>query len=117
LQGVSEEACLRSSLSRAYYYVFNIALIRAKRNGFVSIRNESTHSQLWRLYSGSPEPECISLGQIALRLKEKRERADYKAVYLRIEEDVPEVLKDVQDFTSRLTKLPYRHPNPSSVRQ
>jgi uncharacterized protein (UPF0332 family) len=112
-----EEACLRTSLSRAYYYVFNIALIRAERNGFVSIRNESTHSQLWRLYNRSPEPECISLGQIALRLKEKRERADYKAVYLRIEEDVPEVLKDVQDFSSRLTKLPYRHPNPSSVRQ
>jgi len=117
LAGRKEEACLRSSLSRAYYYVFNIALIRAERNGFVSLRNESTHSQLWRLYSKSSEPACISLGQIALRLKEKRERADYKAVYLRIEEDVPEVLKDVEDFASRLTKLHHRHPNPSSVRQ
>ncbi len=117
LGGRKEEACLRSSLSRAYHYVFNIALIRAERNGFVSVRNESTHNQLWRLFSKSPEPECIWLGQIALRLKEKRERADYKAVYPRIEEDVPEVLKDVQEFTSRLTKLHYRHPNPSSVRQ
>src|ERR1017187_1540549 len=116
LAGRKEEACLRSSLSRAYYYVFNIALIRAERNGFILARNESTHNQLWRLYSKSPEPDCISLGQIALRLKEKRERADYKPVYRRIEEDVPEVLKDVQDFTSRLAKLPLRHPNPSSVR-
>src|SRR6266700_226997 len=76
-----EEACLRTSLSRAYYYVYNLALSRAERNGFVSVQGESTHGQLWRLFGESPEPECINLGQISLRLKEKRERAEYKPVY------------------------------------
>jgi hypothetical protein len=112
-----EEACLRSSLSRAYYYVYNLALTRAERNGFVSVQGESTHGQLWRLYSQSPEPECIYLGQIALRLKEKREKADYRSVYRRIEEEVPQVLSEALDFAARLGRLAPRHPNPASVRR
>jgi hypothetical protein len=112
-----EEACLRSSLSRAYYYVYNLALTRAEQNGFISVQGESTHGQLWRLFSRSPEPECINLGQIALRLKEKRARADYKPVYRRIEEDVAPVLADVQDFAARLGRLAPRHPNPGSMRR
>jgi hypothetical protein len=112
-----EEACLRSSLSRAYYYVYNLALTRAERNGFISVQGESTHGQLWRLFSQSPEPECINLGQIALRLKEKREKADYKPVYRRIEEEVPQVLAEAQDFAARLGRLAPRHPNPGSVRR
>ena len=67
-----DEACLRSSLSRAYYYVYHLALNRAERNGFVFLQGESTHGQLWRLFNKSPEPECINLGQIALRLTIKR---------------------------------------------
>jgi uncharacterized protein (UPF0332 family) len=112
-----EEACLRSSLSRAYYYVYNLALARAELNGFVSAQGESTHTQLWRLFSRSPEPDCIYLGQIALRLKEKREKADYGPVYRRIEEEVSGVLSEAQDFAARLGRLPQRHPNPASVRR
>jgi uncharacterized protein (UPF0332 family) len=111
-----EEACLRSSLSRACYYTFHIARIRAKRNGFAPVKNESTHNRLWRLYSKSPESECILLGQMALRLKEKRERADYERIYKRIDEEAPEVLRDVQDF-ARLARLRARHPSPLSVRE
>jgi uncharacterized protein (UPF0332 family) len=113
----NEEACLRSSLSRAYYCVYNLARTRAERNGFVSVQGESIHGQLWRLFSQSPEPECIYLGQIALRLKEKREKADYKPVYHRIEEEVPQVLSEAQDFAARLERLAPRHPNPASVRR
>jgi hypothetical protein len=112
-----EEACLRTSLSRAYYYIYNLALIRAERNGFVSVQGESTHGQLWRLFSQSPEPECIYLGQIALRLKEKREKADYRPVYRRVEEEVPQVLLEAQDFAARLGRLAPRHPKPLSVRR
>src|ERR1035438_3259427 len=100
-----EEACLRSSLSRAYYYVYNLARARAERNGFVPGPGESTHSQLWRLFSQSPEPECIFLGQIALRLKQKREKADYEPVYRRIGEEVPGVIGNAQDFAARLGRL------------
>jgi len=111
-----KEACQRSSVSRAYYYVYNIALARAERNGFKVIQGESTHAQLWRLYSASPEAQCSYLGQIALRLKEKRERADYRPLYPRIHEEVKGVLEDAQEFALRLDKLPPRFPNPKSVR-
>ena len=112
-----EEACLRSSLSRMYYYVYNIALERAKRNGFKAVSGESTHGQLWRLYSKSPEPRCVSLGQIALRLKEKREKADYDPSFLRIEEEVPLALQDALYFADILQKLAQRFPDPESVRR
>ena len=113
----TEESCLRSSLSRAYYFVYNLALRRAERNGFVPLQGESSHIQLWRLFSKSPEPECITLGQIAIRLKERRERADYKSTYARLQEEVPLVLRDAEDFAERLGRLAERHPNPQSVRQ
>ena len=64
-----EESCLRTSLSRAYYYVFHIAMARAERNGFELRPGESTHNQLWRLYITNPEPQCVKLAQIAQRLK------------------------------------------------
>ena len=112
-----EEECLRSSLSRAYYCIYNLALRRAEQNGFQRKQGESTHAQLWRLFSGSPESECIRLGQIAIRLKDKRERADYETHYRRIDEEVQQVLSDARSFVDKLGKLAPRHPNPNSVRQ
>lgn len=109
-----EEACLRSCLSRAYLLRLQSC---PEQNGFVSVQGESPHGQLWRLFSKSPEPECINLGQIALRLKEKRERADYKPVYRRIQEDVVPVLADAQDFAARLGRLAARHPNLGGMRR
>lgn len=112
-----DEARLRSALSRAYYYVYHLALNRAKLNGFAPRAGESTHMQLWRLFELSPEPECMSLGHVALRLKEKRERADYEPVYRRLEDEVLPILEDAQEFAVRLGKLPQRHPDPKSQRQ
>jgi len=113
----TEESFLRTSLSRAYYYVFHLAMDRATKNGFTLIRGEASHYQLWRLYNSNPEPQCVKLAQIAQRLKEKRERADYNPSYYRISEDLPSVLADAQDFANRLNSLDARHPNPASVRQ
>jgi len=111
------EACCRSSLSRAYYYVYNIALARASQNGYVRREGESSHSQLWRVYNLSPEQECIRLGQIGLRLKAKREQADYDRNYPRVEDELPGLLNEAQEFAARLANLPIRFPNPASMRQ
>lgn len=113
----TDEASLRSALSRAYYYVFHLALTRAEANSFKPISGEGTHTQLWRLFKENPEPTCWKLAEIAGRLKEKRERADYQQYFARIEEEVPALLSDAHDFAARLDKLPARHPNPASVRQ
>ena len=113
----SDEASLRSALSRAYYYVYHLALERAEANDFKPIHGEGTHTQLWRLFILSPEPACKQLAILAGRLKEKRERADYNKNFSRIEEEVPEVLLDAHNFAAQLEKLPTRHPNQASLRR
>lgn len=112
-----EESALRSALSRAYYYVFHLALQRAQSNGFAFSDAEGTHKQLWRIFKLSPEPDCQKLGEIAGRLKEKRRRADYEEHYRRLVDEIPVMLTDAQDFAARLQRLNPRHPNPASVRQ
>jgi hypothetical protein len=112
-----EESALRSAISRTYYYVYHLALQRAQANGFAAVSGEAIQKQLWRVFNGSPEPDCRRLAVIAGRLKEKRERADYNDNYKRLAEEVPETLADAQDFEGLLQRLDPRHPNPASVRQ
>jgi hypothetical protein len=111
-----DQASLRSALSRAYYYVFHLALKRAQANDFAFVAG-GMHTQLWRVFSESPEPDCRKLGAIASRLKRRRERADYDDVFARADEEIPGTLADTQDFATLLVKLPARHPNPKSMRQ
>jgi uncharacterized protein (UPF0332 family) len=112
-----EESAQRSALSRAYYYVYHLALQRARANGFTRLDGESTHKQLWRNFNDSPEPDCRKLAELAGRLKQKRERADYDDQYMRLAEEIPEMLLDAQNFAARLQRLNPRHPNPASIRQ
>lgn len=113
----SDEASLRSAIRRAYYFIYHLALKRAQDNDFKPISGEATHTQLWRVFSASPEPDCQRLATIAGRMKEKRERADYRNYYARIDEEIPAMLADAEDFADRLRRLPLRHPNAKSQRQ
>jgi hypothetical protein len=107
-----EEACLRSSLSRAYYYVYHLALKRAQDNDFTLKLDEGTHHQLWAIYSGNPEPDCQRLATIANRMRDRRVRADYWDSFARIAEEVSGTLSDAADFENVLRRLPERHPKP-----
>lgn len=113
----ADEASLRSAISRAYYYVYHLAMARAEANSFKPVGGEGTHTQLWRLFSMSPEPDCQRLARIARRLKAQRERADYENYFARVVEEVPALLEDVQEFVGLLARLHPRHPSPSSMRQ
>ena len=113
----ADEAAHRSAISRAYYYVYHLAMARAVTNGFQIYAGEGTHQQLWRNYSGSPDPDCKKLAEIAKRLKGKREQADYEKVYPRINEEVAAVINYAQDFANRLRVLPLRFSNPAGIRQ
>jgi uncharacterized protein (UPF0332 family) len=113
----TDEGSLRSAISRAYYYVYHLALKRAEDNDFKALPGEGTHTQLWRVFSACPEPDCRKLAAIGARLKEKRERADYNPHFVRVQDEVPDLLTDARDFAARLGRLPARHPNPGSRRQ
>jgi uncharacterized protein (UPF0332 family) len=112
-----DEAALRTSISRAYYYVYHLALKRAETNNFRAQRGEPSHVQLWRVFSENPDAECRRLGDLGSRLKENRRRADYDTVFVRAADDVPTILSDARDFALRLSRLPARLPNPASQRQ
>ncbi len=112
----TDEASLRSAISRAYYYVFHLALKRAQANDFTFVTG-GMHTQLWRVFKESPEPDCRKLGEIASRLKRQRERADYDSIFARVDEEIPGMLADARDFSTLLVKLPARHPNPKAMRQ
>ena len=117
LAAQADEAFRRSAISRAYYYIYHLALTRAVDNGFQMIAGEATHKQLWRNYSESPEYGCKQLAVIANRLKEKRERADYNKFYPRIDDEINALINDAKDFAARLVLLPARFPDPDQVRQ
>ena len=112
-----DEASLRSAISRAYYYVYHLALQRAQNNDYRPRPGEGTHAQLWRLFISSPEPDCQRLAAIATRLKEKRQRADYENHYARVGEEVPQLLDDARRFAALLSTLAPRHPNTASTRR
>jgi len=104
------ESFKRTGVGRAYYYVFHLARKRILENGFFVVAGVDSHKQVWEKFSGSSELDCQKLGEIAKRLKEKRERADYKDAYPRIGEDAEQVLADARDFASRLGRLSPRLP-------
>jgi uncharacterized protein (UPF0332 family) len=110
------EGSLRSAISRAYYYVYHLALKRAQTNGLIFVQG-GMHAQLWRVFSESPDPDCRKLGTIAGRLKKLRDRADYEPSFPRVQEEIPYTLADARDFATLLVKVPVRLPNPKSVRQ
>src|ERR1700721_4134749 len=58
-----DEAALRSAISRAYYYVYHLALDRAEKNDFTPVLG-GAHVQLWRFFGGSPDPTCRRLGDL-----------------------------------------------------
>ena len=99
----TDEASLRSAISRAYYYVYHLALKRAQANNFEFVKG-GMHTQLWRVFSESPELDCKMLGTITSRMMERRTRADYNNIFTRISEEVPDTLADAQSFAVLFSK-------------
>lgn len=104
------EARFRSSISRAYYFVYHIAKQRLLDNQFVFPDRKDAHAQVWEKYSAFPHHECAKLAEIAKRLKEKREKADYDDLFPRVDKDAAEALKMAYDFSRRLSQLDTRYP-------
>jgi uncharacterized protein (UPF0332 family) len=113
----ADEASRRSAVSRAYYYVYNLASARAYLNGFRPARGRGFHEQLWALYEDVPVLECKELSIAGDRMKRRRRKADYEAVYLRLEEEAAEMLVDARAFAEKLARVEARHPNPAGQRQ
>ena len=117
LSANKDEASLRSAVSRAYYYVYHLALARAESNGYNPTRESGSHIDMWRVYLGNPVSECLKLGSIGERMRKRRSDADYRQTFPRLEEEVRGVLADAEQFADSLSKLDLRHPKQSSQRR
>jgi hypothetical protein len=100
----ADECYLRTSISRAYYYVFHLGRKRVEDNGFTLLRADK-HKQVWDKFNEFPDHRCRKLAETAKRLKEKRESADYDHYYPRIANDAPAVLALAAQFATDLANL------------
>ena len=79
---LKSEAVLRTSISRAYYAAFCVA-----RNRLAHEEQKDPdkiiykHSKVWKAYKNSSNKGSQSIGKIGVRLKRKRENADYQNTF------------------------------------
>lgn len=112
LQKVQDEASLRTAISRAYYFVYNVALNRPAVSQYRFDPKAPAHEQLWALYTRNLG-NCKLLAETAVRLKMKRVKADYQNFsYPRVADDLVGVLMDAQKCANILSALDEDYPKP-----
>ncbi|HEX3438097.1 MAG TPA: hypothetical protein VHT24_15115 [Pseudacidobacterium sp.] len=106
----TEEYCLRTAVSRAYYYIFHLARQRIIDNRFPISRDGYSHKQIWEKFENDPDPRCQKLYTTAKKIHDKRKQADYDIPYPRIEGEFPAVIELAQRFAQELANLDQRLP-------
>lgn len=77
----SDEESQRSSISRAYYAIMNQCKDRLIQNRHPITPKKRTHQQTWDGFNGSKDLRCKRIASWAVRIKEKREEADYDTTF------------------------------------
>lgn len=116
LSGHADECYLRTSISRAYYYIYHLGRHRLEENLFLLFKGDA-HKQVWEKFSNSPDHRCRKLAETAKRLKEKREMADYEPLYPRIAEDALVVVTLATQFADELAHLDAQLPRNAGIRR
>jgi uncharacterized protein (UPF0332 family) len=110
LARASDEASQRSAISRAYYFVFHVALDRAKANLYRQSEAETSHNSLWSYYERNANEECRRIAFLGRRLHKRRVRADYHDEYERVNEEAGQVLIDAKRCAEIIGALPAQYP-------
>ena len=104
-----DEASHRTSISRAYYFVYHIASARAIGNGYV---DQKSHVELWKLYRKNASRDCKKLADIGFRMKKERVDADYEITATRIPDRMNQQLIEANNFRRSLSALNPALPTP-----
>ena len=109
-----DEASKRTAISRAYYFVFHLAYVRAVRNcGPKPSGPPPTHAWCWEKFINTADAGCAALGVEGDRLKQLRHRVDYKnGTIQRLDEVCQRMIMDVQHFHADFVALNARFPTP-----
>src|SRR5215470_8914598 len=102
-----DEASKRTAISRAYYFIFNLAYARAERNcGVKPSGPPGSHEWCWSKYTSNADPSCSAIGVQGDRLKWRRVRVDYKNEDIRrLDEACTVMILDVQQLHADLSAL------------
>jgi len=112
LQRRSDEASLRTAISRAYYFVYNSALSRPAVGQYRLDTKLPVHEELWALYERNGG-DCGKLATIAKRLKQRRVKADYMhSSYPRVADELRGVIADASDCAAILSQMNADLPKP-----
>jgi hypothetical protein len=109
LATATEEASLRSAISRSYYCAFNLAKARAEQNGYRDPQDNLAggHENLWGLYSrNGASKACSDLAVLGPRMKHRRVRADYRPNFHRLKDGAKDAIEDAEKCVELLSSLP-----------
>jgi hypothetical protein len=102
LNPAASEGFARTSISRAYYTVYHMALEWAQLRGYRKGGNCASHHCLWSYWFGH-EPECAEIKLVGRSLHAKRVCADYK-IAGRFDYDPAEVMVELGELIDAIQK-------------
>ncbi len=94
LRNDASEGAQRTCLGRAYYYVYNLGITKARATNFVG-KMPGLHRQLWDWCQKHQDPIIKQMGVYGLRLHSLRIDADYKETL------IPNLAREVRIQLSR----------------
>jgi uncharacterized protein (UPF0332 family) len=98
-----DEARRRTAISRAYYAVVGIAKGKVKKiypNAFAGY-----HEKLWREFESSNSNLHRNIATKGMRLKNKRNRADYDGDILNLERETESAIKEAHNLLKMLESM------------
>jgi hypothetical protein len=111
-----DEAAKRTSISRAYYFVFHLANARAALTAGPFQAGESSHKWCWdkyaNTYTRTRDPVCSRIWMSGERMKRTRTKADYKDDMPRLDDEVTWTLEEARRFQADMALLDARYPLP-----
>ena len=101
-----DEASKRTAISRAYYFIFNLAYVRAETNCGPKPSGAGFHEWCWDRYRSNADAACSAIGVQGDRLKWRRVQVDYKNQDIRrLDEACNITILDVQQLHAELAAL------------
>lgn len=115
LQNDPSEGAQRTCLGRAYYYVYNGGLIKARTLSFDKER-PGLHKKLWAWCEKHADPDIRSMGTPGLRMYSLRIEADYSDAPIKnLAGEVKMQLTRAQNFEGLVAKSNGQLPPPTLV--
>ena len=105
-----EEACLRSSISRAYYSAYHLACKRLRERDIDVPSGESGHKGMWDVYRTSDNKDCRKIGGDGDRLRNRRKEADYDDNVDYLTNRVLTTITTAENIQGLITDLPIHLP-------